>query len=106
MIEWRCRSVLAIDGEKCGLWYSADEKDWVSFEEREGSAGATADKSEWQFNKWDCGAAVAQGTHNPLVVGSNPSGPKFYSVKSMVSAIDFLFSWVKYFLWLNCGCGF
>ena len=22
-----------------------------------------------------CGAAVAQGTHNPLVVGSNPSGP-------------------------------
>lgn len=25
---------------------------------------------------WDYGAAVAQGTHNPLVVGSNPSGPK------------------------------
>ena len=24
-----------------------------------------------------CGAAVAQRTHNPLVVGSNPSGPKF-----------------------------
>ena len=24
---------------------------------------------------WDYGAAVAQGTHNPLVVGSNPSGP-------------------------------
>lgn len=24
-----------------------------------------------------CGAAVAQGTHNPLVVGSNPSGPIF-----------------------------
>jgi hypothetical protein len=24
---------------------------------------------------WACGAAVAQGTHNPLVVGSNPSGP-------------------------------
>ena len=23
----------------------------------------------------DYGAAVAQGTHNPLVVGSNPSGP-------------------------------
>ena len=26
---------------------------------------------------WDYGAAVAQGTHNPLVVGSNPSGPIF-----------------------------
>lgn len=26
---------------------------------------------------WDYGAAVAQGTHNPLVVGSNPSGPSF-----------------------------
>ena len=26
---------------------------------------------------WACGAAVAQGTHNPLVVGSNPTGPIF-----------------------------
>ena len=26
---------------------------------------------------WACGAAVAQGTHNPLVAGSNPAGPKF-----------------------------
>ena len=29
-----------------------------------------------EYLPWDCGAAVAQGTHNPLVVGSNPSGPK------------------------------
>lgn len=27
------------------------------------------------YRCWDYGAAVAQGTHNPLVVGSNPSGP-------------------------------
>lgn len=27
---------------------------------------------------WDYGAAVAQGTHNPLVVGSNPSGPTIF----------------------------
>ena len=26
---------------------------------------------------WDYGAAVAQGTHNPWFVGSNPSGPIF-----------------------------
>ena len=29
------------------------------------------------MSPWACGAAVAQGTHNPLVVGSNPSGPIF-----------------------------
>ena len=29
-----------------------------------------------------CGAAVAQGTHNPLVVGSNPSGPKLKKLPS------------------------
>lgn len=29
------------------------------------------------YYTWACGAAVAQGTHNPLVVGSNPSGPIF-----------------------------
>ena len=44
-----------------------------------------------KISVWDYGAAVAQGTHNPLVVGSNPSGPNFYSIKSMVLAIDFLF---------------
>ena len=27
-----------------------------------------------------CGAAVAQGTHNPLVVGSNPSGPNYKKI--------------------------
>ena len=26
---------------------------------------------------WACSSAVEQGTHNPLVVGSNPSGPKY-----------------------------
>ena len=35
-----------------------------------GSAGAKSKNVTWA-----CGAAVAQGTHNPLVVGSNPSGP-------------------------------
>lgn len=29
---------------------------------------------------WDYGAAVAQGTHNPLVVGSNPSGPTIFKL--------------------------
>ena len=36
----------------------------------------------------DYGAAVAQGTHNPLVVGSNPSGP---TIKQRVSDSLFLF---------------
>lgn len=40
---------------------------------------------------WDYGAAVAQGTHNPLVVGSNPSGPIFI--------LDNLPFWEGYFLW-------
>ncbi len=44
---------------------------------------------------WDYGAAVAQGTHNPLVVGSNPSGPIFI--------LDNLPFWEGYFLW---GRGF
>lgn len=36
-------------------------------------------REQGQNNKiWACGAAVAQGTHNPLVVGSNPTGPTIY----------------------------
>ena len=41
---------------------------------------------------WDCGAAVAQGTHNPLVVGSNPSGPifcAFFTTSSVKTIISF-----------------
>ena len=51
--------------------------------EREGSA-ATADKSHQNLILWDCGAAVAQGTHNPLVVGSNPSGPSFLIIYILI----------------------
>ena len=51
------------------------------FRGEEGSA-ATASNSNDNQNIWDCGAAVAQGTHNPLVVGSNPSGPSFLMCKT------------------------
>ena len=40
-------------------------------------AQATADNLKIKYIMWACGAAVAQRTHNPLVVGSNPTGPNF-----------------------------
>ena len=40
---------------------------------------------------WDYGAAVAQGTHNPLVVGSNPSGP----IKKRLNFRSSLFFYVQ-----------
>ena len=48
----------------------------MSFRGEEGSA-ATASLKDKNTSIWACGAAVAQRTHNPLVAGSNPAGPKF-----------------------------
>ena len=32
------------------------------------------------IKKWACSSAVEQGTHNPLVPGSNPGGPRTFSI--------------------------
>ena len=48
----------------------------MSFRGEEGST-ATASLRDKNTSIWACGAAVAQRTHNPLVAGSNPAGPKF-----------------------------
>ena len=58
-----------------GLWHSADEEHPVNVPRR-GKVAQLPRKVKLNITAWDCGAAVAQGTHNPLVVGSNPSGPK------------------------------
>ena len=47
---------------------------------------------------WDYGAAVAQGTHNPLVVGSNPSGPIFILDNLPFGKVIFLWAGALYSL--------
>ncbi len=62
-----------------GLWHSADEDVTKCYIRGEEGSAATASSPVIKLNikPRACGAAVAQGTHNPLVVGSNPSGPSF-----------------------------
>ena len=65
-------------------------------------AQATADNLKIKYVMWACGAAVAQRTHNPLVVGSNPTGPKFFKAQRklcffILRIVVDKFSW----LWQN-----
>ena len=77
---WLCSSVPC--GEQWASRVSESERGGV---EKNGVAFAEANASRFfERSRYenlirllrDYGAAVAQGTHNPLVVGSNPSGPK------------------------------
>ena len=60
-------------------------------------------ESERHRSNRACSSTVEQGTHNPLVLGSNPGGPTKTSKARRLSLLAFSFAFIRYWEAVRSG---